>query len=178
MSRFLAERARVGLVMAVLFLLQVTFFAEVHPLGVAPELPLLFAIHAGRVGDPDEAMTAAFLLGLAYDVVLDTPLGLWALTCTVVAFAVRGFVETLSSETGLLARSSTFVVSAAGVVGFALAGDVVGREDLVRGGVVSLALRVALLNALLSPLVARAVRWGLTTGLGRGATSPVRTARR
>ena len=40
-------------VIFVAFLLQVTVFVEIHPLGVAPELPLLVAIHAGREGGPD-----------------------------------------------------------------------------------------------------------------------------
>ena len=43
-----ATRLRLAVVIFGTFLLQVTLFVELHPLGVAPELPLLVSIHAGR----------------------------------------------------------------------------------------------------------------------------------
>jgi rod shape-determining protein MreD len=158
------DRLRISVAFGFLFLLQITLFANVHPLGVAPELPLLFAIFAGRESGSDRGVTLAFLGGLLYDVVLDTPLGLWAVTCAIVAYGVASFVENLSSVSGVVWWTTTAFLSAAGVVAFALSGALVGREDLIRHGLVSIAVRVAIVNTLLSPAVSRIVRWGFRSG--------------
>src|SRR5690554_5271765 len=111
MEGVLATRVRLAIVIVVAFLLQVTVFSEVRILGVAPELPLLVAIHAGREGGPERGPYAAFCAGLLYDLELGTPLGLWALTCCVVAFAMGGLTENLHRPTGLLATISSGVAS-------------------------------------------------------------------
>jgi rod shape-determining protein MreD len=158
------DRLRIAAAFGLLFLLQISLFAEVHPLGVAPELPLLFAIYAGRESGSDRGVTIAFLGGLLYDVVLNTPLGLWAVTCAAVAYGVGGFVENLASESGVVWWATTAMLSGAGVVAFALLGALVGREDLVRHGLLGIAIRVAIVNTLLSPGVGRVVRWGFRSG--------------
>lgn len=162
-------RLRLAVAFGLLFLLQISLFADVHPLGVAPELPLLFAIFAGRECGTDRGVTAAFFGGLLYDVVLDTPVGLWAVTCALIAYGVGSFVENLASEGGVVWWATTALLSAAGVVAFALSGALVGREDLVRHGLLGIAVRVAIVNTLLSPLVARVVRWGFRSGSLRPA---------
>lgn len=159
MEGALATRARLGLVIFVAFVLQVTVFAEIRILGVAPELPLLVAIHAGREGGPERGPYAAFCAGLLYDLQLRTPLGLWALTCCVVAFAMGGLTENLHRPTGLLATISSGIASVAGVLFFAVCAALVGQEGVIDGGLVRIAAVVGAVNLAISPLAGRVLRW-------------------
>ena len=54
--------------------------------GVRPDLMLLIAVCAGLVAGPERGAIVGFAAGLASDLFLQTPLGLSALTFTVVAF--------------------------------------------------------------------------------------------
>jgi rod shape-determining protein MreD len=159
MEGVLATRVRLAIVIVVAFLLQVTVFSEVRILGVAPELPLLVAIHAGREGGPERGPYAAFCAGLLYDLELGTPLGLWALTCCVVAFAMGGLTENLHRPTGLLATISSGVASVAGVVFFAICAALVGQEGIIDGDLLRIAAVVGAVNLAISPLAARVLRW-------------------
>jgi rod shape-determining protein MreD len=154
-----ASRLRLAVVIFVTFVLQVTLFVEIHPLGVAPELPLLLAIHAGREGGPERGAYAGFAAGLLYDLELGTPFGLWALTCCVMAFVMGVLTENLHRPSGLLATISTGIASVAGVLFFAVAAALLGQSGILDGHVLRVALLVGVVNFALSPLVGRALRW-------------------
>lgn len=159
MEGLAGTRLRLGIVVFVAFLLQVTVFVEIHPLGVAPELPLLVAICAGREGGPDRGAYVGFAAGLLYDLELATPFGLWALTCCVVAFAMGVITENLHRPSGLLATISTGIASASGVVLFALLASLVGQEGLLGPDLARVALLVGVLNLAISPVATRVLRW-------------------
>lgn len=159
MDGIAATRFRLALVILVTFLVQVTVFVEIHPLGVAPELPLLLAIYAGREGGPDRGAYAGFCVGLLYDLELATPFGLWALTCCVTAFAMGSITQNLHRPSGLLATISTGIASVSGVVFFALSAALVGQEGMLDADLVRIALLVGVLNLALSPAVGAALRW-------------------
>ncbi len=154
-----ATRLRLAFVVFVAFLLQVTFFVQVHPLGVAPELALLVAIHAGREGGPDRGAVTGFAAGLLYDLELGTPMGLWALTCCLVAYAMGSLAENLHRPTGIVATVSTGLASVAGVVFFAVLAALVGESGMLDGELLRIALLVGVVNFALSPVVGRALRW-------------------
>jgi rod shape-determining protein MreD len=154
-----ATRARLALVVFVAFLLQVTFFVDVHPLGVAPELALLLAIHAGREGGADRGAVVAFLAGLLYDLELRTPLGLWALTCCLVAYAMGQLTENLHRPTGIVATVTSGLASVGGVVAFAVLAALLGEDGMLDGDLLRIALLVGVVNFALSPLMGRALRW-------------------
>ncbi|HEX7094363.1 MAG TPA: rod shape-determining protein MreD [Acidimicrobiales bacterium] len=154
-----ATRLRLAVVIFVSFLLQVTVFSHVHPLGIAPELPLLVAIHAGREGGPERGAHAAFCVGLLYDLELGTPLGLWALTCCVVAFTMGGITENLHRPSGVLATISTGIASVAGVLFFAVSAALVGQDGVLDARTLRVALLVGVVNFAISPLANRALRW-------------------
>ncbi len=101
-------RARLALAFFVTLLVQVTIFVEVHPLGVAPELPLLVALHCGRAAGAERGASAGFVMGLLYDVQSPSPFGLWALTCCVAAYLMGNFSANLSRPTGLVVVWDTF----------------------------------------------------------------------
>ncbi len=152
-------RLRLFVVMFVAFLLQITLFVDVHPFGVAPELPLLVAVHCGRVAGAERGATAAFCMGLMYDIQHPSPVGLWALTCCVVAYFMGNLSENLHRPTGLLAAVSTGVASTIGVAGFALAAGILGQPGFATPELVRISLLVGLCNLLLSPVVGGAIRW-------------------
>jgi len=155
----MVTRVRLAAVMFVAFLLQVTLFVEVHPFGVAPELPLLVALHCGRAGGAERGATAGFFMGLLYDVQNPSPFGLWALTCAVMAYLMGNLSENLHRPTGLVAAVSTGVASAIGVAGFALAAAILGQPGYATPELPRIALLVGLCNLLLSPFVGRVIRW-------------------
>jgi rod shape-determining protein MreD len=152
-------RLRLALVILTAFLLQVTVFVELHPLGVAPELPLLVAIIAGRTAGAERGAFAGFAAGLLYDLQLGTPFGLWALTCCLAAFAMGSLTEALHRPGGVIATVTTALASVGGVVFFATAGTLLGESDLLTTRAVWVAVLVGVVNLALSPVAGRAVRW-------------------
>lgn len=167
----LPTRARLFVAMFVAFLLQVTLFVDVHPLGVAPELPLLVAVHCGRVAGAERGATAGFFMGLLYDVQSPSPFGLWALTCCVVAFFMGNLSENLHRPTGFVAAATTGIASATGVLAFALMAGILGQPGFATPRLPRIALLVGVCNLLLSPLVGVVIRWAYRpSGALRAAT--------
>jgi rod shape-determining protein MreD len=152
-------RLRVALAMLVAVVVQTTLFVDVHPLGVAPELPLLVALHCGRVVGAERGATAGFVMGLLYDVQHPSPFGLWAITCAVLAYLIGNLAESLHRPTGLVAAFSTGLASLAGVVAFALGAAILGQPGFATPALPRIALLVGLSNVALSPVVGRAIRW-------------------
>lgn len=155
----ITTRVRLAFAFLVAFLLQVSVFVDVHPLGVAPELPLLVALHCGRVAGAERGATAGFVMGLLYDVQHPSPFGLWALTCCVAAYVMGNLSANLHRPTGPVAAVITGLASGLGVAAFALAAGILGQPGYATPRLVRVALLVGLLNLLLSPLVGRVLRW-------------------
>ena len=167
----MVTRLRLAAVMFVAFMFQVTLFVDVHPFGVAPELPLLVAVHAGRTAGAERGATAGFFMGVLYDVQNPSPFGLWALTCCVVAYFMGNLSENLHRPTGAVAAVSTGIASAAGVAGFAFAAALLGQPGYVTTRLPRIALLVGMCNVLLSPLIGRVIRWSYRpSGALRAAT--------
>ncbi len=74
-----------GLVIAAV-LIQSTVFQYIRPFGFAPELGLLTVIAISRYLDAEQAMFVAFTGGFLQDLLGGSPLGLWAIVFTIVAF--------------------------------------------------------------------------------------------
>src|SRR4029079_11053135 len=87
------------------------------------------------------------------------PLGLWALTCCLVAFAMGALTENLHHPTGIVATISTGIASVAGVLFFGVVGALMGQEGLLDSDLLRIALLVGVVNFALSPLAGRALRW-------------------
>jgi len=80
--------ARAALVAFVALILQVSFVADLRIAGAIGDLLLVVVVAAGLTGGPDRGATYGFALGVLYDLVLDTPFGLSALTYALVGYAV------------------------------------------------------------------------------------------
>jgi rod shape-determining protein MreD len=166
----IGTRLRLALVFLVAFLLQVTVFVDVHPLGVAPELPLLVALHCGRVAGAERGATGAFVMGLLYDVQHPTPIGLWALTCCLAAYVMGNLSANLHRPTGPVAAMITGIASGLGVAAFALGAGILGQPGYATPRLMRIALLVGVLNLLLSPLVGRVLRWAYQPSVAAVAT--------
>ena len=72
---------------AIAVLLQTTLFAQVRLFDVAPDLVMLTVIAVARRLEAEPAVLLGFTSGLAVDLLGSSPLGLWALVLTLIAYA-------------------------------------------------------------------------------------------
>ena len=149
--------AKTVLVLIGALLLQIGAVADLRLLGATGDLLLLLAVAAGWVDGPDRGLSWGFAAGLAYDLVLDTPFGLSALTYAVVGYAVGLVSVALSRPAGW------WPVSIAALAGLLATGIYAGVGHLVGvpypfGDLPPVALVVAAWNAVLILPVMRLMR--------------------
>jgi rod shape-determining protein MreD len=165
-----AARLRLTAVLVVALVLQTTVVPDLRVLGVCADLMLLCTVSAALVGGPELGGLVGFAAGLMADLFLTTtPLGLSALTFTVIGYAVGSIRRTTLQEGWLLAPATVLVASAAGVIVFVVAGVTVGQSQLTTMGpvdVVKTATLVGIMNAVIAAPVCRLVGWA-ASGAGR-----------
>ena len=71
---------RLGLVIVVVLLLQLSLISEMHLFTATGDILLLLAISAGIAAGPEWGALTGFIAGIAFDLVLQTPFGLSALS--------------------------------------------------------------------------------------------------
>jgi len=151
-------RVRLAFVAVVAVVLQTSVFTTVRFDGVAPELPILLAALAGYAAGADRGAWFGFGIGLLYDVLLPSPLGLAALTCGVVAWMVGVLSEGLMHTSWWTATVFGASMTALGVGLFAVTGEVFGQSyvsvDLLR-----IMGFVGLLSLVLAPAGSLLMRW-------------------
>jgi rod shape-determining protein MreD len=117
---------RVGALAALLVVVQVTVFPHLRLLGAVPDLGLLLALAVAYRDGPEAGLVAGFVAGLGVDLFLETPIGLSALTYSLVAYGAgvlqtgvlrtpRGIAPLLGALGGLV--SGTLFVAIAVLVG-------------------------------------------------------------
>ena len=170
---------RVIVVYMAALLLQLTIFVDVRVVGVAPELPALIAVLAGLLVGAQAGSFIAFAAGLMWDVYLPTPLGLAAVSFALVAYGLGSITEDLFHDTRIQTGLLVFAGTAASVAVYAVLGEVVGQRGLVDDDLLKIVLVSSALNALLSLVLAPAMRWAAWGGRSRdpSADSPRATAR-
>ena len=85
------RRIRLGLVVLVCVVLQTTLFTHLRIDGVVPDLGLVAVLAVAYEDGADTGAVYGFLMGLAMDLFLTTPLGLSALAFAVTGYAVGVF---------------------------------------------------------------------------------------
>jgi rod shape-determining protein MreD len=90
--------AKVALVMLGALILQIGAMPELRIAGASGDLLLVLVVAAAVIDGPDRGATWGFGAGLAYDLVLDTPFGLSALTYALVG-ALVGFAAAAIDRT-------------------------------------------------------------------------------
>ena len=159
----MTRAARLGVLIVFIVIVQVTVFPHLRLFGVVPDLGLLVALAVGYNEGPEAGAIVGFAAGFGFDLFLETPLGLDALTYALVGYSIGVL------ESGLF-RSPRWLPSFLGVVGglaggllFIGMGVLVGL-DAVKGtqGLVTISY-AALYDAILAPFVFFLVRRVLGT---------------
>jgi rod shape-determining protein MreD len=159
----IAENRYTRLVLlGLLFLsLQTTIFNEMRPMGVSMEVMLLLAASTGLAKGSETGAIAGFVVGLLYDMVLTTPLGLCAVVFSVVAY-LAGLAHSFVHEPTWWSRILTVMVtSAVGMVLLPIAFTVTGAEGVLTTDLIEMVVVVSVFNALLALPVVWLCGWAL-----------------
>lgn len=128
---------------------------------VRADVMLLLAICFGLQGGPERGALLGFLTGVVTDLFLQTPLGLSALTFTVVAFTVGSMQTAILRNAFWIVPVTAVVGSAAGVGLYALLGAMVGQTHFIQPALGWTIVAVGALNGLASLFIAPIVRWAV-----------------
>lgn len=153
---------RTSVVLVGVLTLQLAIASRVEVFGVQGDLLLLVAIAAGLAAGPDRGARVAFAAGLGFDLLLQSPFGLSALTYAIVAYVVGSLQDSVLRAAWWIPVTTAVAASALGVILYGVFGTVVG-EDLLSLGLLRTAVVVGLLNGLAAPVVLRVVRWATGT---------------
>lgn len=156
----MATRTSLVLVLALTFQLGVASRIEVF--GVQGDVMLLIAVCAGLAAGPDRGAAIGFAAGLGFDLLLQSPFGLSALTYALVAYLAGSLQDSVLRAAWWIPVSTAAAASALGVILYGVFGTVVG-EDLLSLFLLRIALVVGVLNAVAAPIALRAVRWATGT---------------
>ncbi len=158
----LVVATRVSFLLVVALTLQVEIAPDLAVFGVQADLPLLIAVGAGLAAGPDRGAAVAFASGIGYDLLVQTPFGLSALTYALVAFVVGSLQDSVLRAAWWIPVAIATAGSIVGVILYVVLGTVVGVEFL-GVSVPKVALLVGLLNAVVAAPTIRAVRWATGT---------------
>ncbi len=158
----LVVAARVSLLLVLALTFQLSVASRVEVLGVQGDVMLLVAVAAGLATGPDRGATLGFFAGLSFDLLLQSPFGLSALTYAIVAYVAGSLQDSVLRAAWWIPVVTAATASALGVILYGVFGTVVG-EDLLEMSLLRIALVVGTLNALAAPIVLRAVRWATGT---------------
>lgn len=142
--------------------IQMAIAARIELFGVQGDLMLLIAVCAGLAAGPDRGAIVGFFTGLVFDLMLQSPFGLSALTYCLVAYMVGSLQDSFLRAAWWIPVVTAVIGSAIGVILYGVFGTVVG-EDLLKPDLLLVAGVVALLNAIPSSPVLRVVRWATGT---------------
>jgi rod shape-determining protein MreD len=154
--------ARISLVLVVSLTLQVTILSDLRMFGVQGDLMLLVALAAGLAAGPERGAAIGFASGLLYDLMLQTPCGLSALTYAVMAFLVGSLQDSVLRAAWWIPVSTAAAGSALGVILYVVFGTVVGVEYL-GVSIPKIVVLVALLNSVVAAPTIRVLRWATGT---------------
>jgi rod shape-determining protein MreD len=152
---------RVALVTLLLFLVQTTVILWIRFDGLHPDIVWLLPITAALLDGPETGMLVGFGSGLAFDLVLPTPLGLGALVGCLLGYSV-------GVSTAAVDRRAVWLKPVAALIGcvsadmlFAVLGAIFGQQQMVQINFLSLFVVVAASSVILVLPVSRLMRWAL-----------------
>ena len=149
---------RTSLVIVIALTVQLGIAPSLGLFGVQGDLLLLVAIAAGIATGPDRGAAIAFAAGLAYDLMLQTPFGLSALTYAIVAYLVGGLQDSVLRAAWWIPVATATAASVVGVILYGVFGTVLG-DDLIAVSLLRVAVVVGALNTVAAPVVVKAMRW-------------------
>lgn len=135
--------------LVVAVVLQTSLFTYIRPFDTAPALAVVVLVGYSRFLQPEVAILLGFGAGLLQDLLAASPLGLWALVFSTVAYTVVRYRTRLEEDYRLLSPF-VFAMTFAALALFALLGTIFGEMTLADGGVVKKLVVPSLYNVLLS----------------------------
>jgi rod shape-determining protein MreD len=150
--------ARATFVVAVAVVLQISLVNDLRLFGAMGDLVLVVVVAAGITGGPDRGATYGFAAGLLVDLLVDSPFGLTALTYAIVGYVVGVVATALQRTGGWWAVGMAAGAGALQAVLFTAFGNLVG-VGYPFGDLPSIALALALVNAVLVVPTERALWW-------------------
>ncbi len=169
----LVVAARMSLLLVAALTFQLAVAARIELFGVQGDLMLLVGVAAGLAAGPDRGAVLAFAAGLSFDLLLQSPFGLSALTYALVAYLAGSLQDSVLRAAWWIPVATAATGSAVGVILYGVFGTVVGA-DLLHLSLVKIALVVGTLNAIAAPVVVRSVRWATGTSESVRARSMMR----
>ena len=154
----LTVAVRTALVLVLALTLQLGMASSITFFGVQGDLLLLVAIAAGIAAGPDRGAAIGFGAGIAYDLMLQTPFGLSALTYALVAYLVGSLQDSVLRAAWWIPVATATAATVLGVILYGVVGTVLG-EDLVGWDLLRIAALVGVLNTIAAPFVVRTMRW-------------------
>ena len=140
---------------------QTTFLSSAPLAGIVVQLMLCLSIAAGVAGGSERGAITGFSLGLMFDLVLSTPLGLSALVYGLAGF-LAGYVNSLSINHPWWLRSIVVGgTSVAMMFVHPILATWVGVDGWLTTRVIKVAIVVGLANAVIAPAVVPLMRWTL-----------------
>jgi len=139
-------------------LLQSTVFSQLQLLGVRPELLYLVTIVIALHEGPNEGAIVGFTCGLAQDMFLDQPMGITALTLTLLGYAVGMARQYIVSPSPLVPTIVVAIATALGVGFYEIVTFLLGQFDAGFTYAVKVALLTAVYNAVLTPILSPLLR--------------------
>ncbi len=150
---------RLAAVILVGLVLQVCLFSKFSYDGARPDVMVLLAIAGGFVMGSERGAVVGFSAGLAFDVLLTTPLGLSALVYTLVAYGVGAIGGSVLRSSLWIGPLVAIVGSAAGMLLYAVVAQVFGLAAFAGPPLTAIVVVVSAVNAVLAPVAVRAMRW-------------------
>jgi len=130
-------------------LIQTTVFQSVRPFGFAPALGMLAVIAIARILDAEQALFVAFTGGFLQDLLGGSPLGLWAITFTIVAFITLK-VRDRDVVGSPLVLAGVFGLTVIGQFTYVIFGTLFGQGTIGRPGVIGHLLVPGIYNVILA----------------------------
>ena len=118
----------------------------------APALVLLVVLAYARYLPAEFALLTGFFAGLFQDLLVESPLGLWALVMTAVAFSVLRFRDRFEDDFGLIGPFVLFL-TIGGLALFSVLGTIFGEKTLADVGILKKIALPAVYNVVLAPLI-------------------------
>ena len=148
--------------------LQIGLAPQFPVFGIVVDLMLAVSIAAGVAAGPQRGAIVGFWLGLLYDAMRPGLLGLSALTYTLIAFAVGSLLVSVITVRRVLAAIVTFLAAAIGVLAYAVIAELFGQHTLRNDRLFGIMAVVALVAAILSPMMVPLARWAEGEGAIEG----------
>lgn len=167
----LASRLRLPLVVVVAFTLQQTVLTSLSIHGEHPDIMVLVVTLAALIGGPQRGAVIGFLVGLVTDLFLQTPMGLSALTFTVVGFAAGSLRTAVVETAAWLVPVGALAGSAVAVVLYAVLEALMGQPGVLHHGLAWVVVVVSVVNGALSLPAIRVLRWAMEAAPERPASS-------